>query len=245
MESQITETYFLSAARCTPEDELPLPALVQKLIDIATLHANRIDIGYDRLIKNNCAWVLSRVAIEMERWPGINESYSVTTWIVSLNRFYSDRAFRICDSDGNVIGHALTTWVAIDIDARRPANLLSLFPEELPVKGDIPPVKPFVRHSQIEIADEVTPYTFCYCDIDCNRHVNTTRYVELLLNRFDLGFFDENRISRFEIAFQNEAHFGDLVDVKIARSDNNEFRLEIADEKRTLTRAAITVTPRS
>ena len=37
-----------------------------------------------------------------------------------------------------------------------------------------------------------------YCDVDFNRHVNSSRYIELLLVRWSLDFHDRNRLTRFE-----------------------------------------------
>lgn len=221
-----TRNFFLTAGRCNAEGVLPLQALVQCLIDIATEHANRLDIGYDRLIMHNCTWVLSRIAIEMESYPGINSGFSITTWIVKSNRLYSDRAFRISDNNGNVIGYALTTWVAIDITERKGVNLDKIFVEGLPDTGEIPPVEPFRRQSVISEPDSVIPYTFRYTDIDCNRHVNSTRYIELLLNSFDICFFDSHVFSRIEIAYHAEAYFGQQVDV-MKKHSNNEIRADI------------------
>lgn len=229
-----TKNFFLTAGRCNAEGVLPLQSLVQCLIDIATEHANSINIGYDRLIRHNCTWVLSRIAIEMESYPGINNGFSITTWIVKSNRLYSDRAFRITDSNGNVTGYALTTWVAIDISERKGANLDKIFEEGLPDTGVTPPVLPLKRHSAISNPDCVIPYTFRYTDIDCNRHVNSTRYVELVLNSFDLDFFDAHTFSRIEIAYHAEAYFGQQVNV-IKESEGTDIRADITRDGDILT----------
>lgn len=77
MESNIkeyTQKFYLVAGDCNPEKELPLTMLMNRVIEIATVHANMWGIGYDALIKNNHAWVLSRVAVEMKRYPKVNEN---------------------------------------------------------------------------------------------------------------------------------------------------------------------------
>ena len=48
---------------------MPVWLLTERIIDVATEHANSWEVGYARLIIDNQAWVLSRVAIEMKRWP--------------------------------------------------------------------------------------------------------------------------------------------------------------------------------
>ena len=57
-------------------------------------------------------------------------------------------------------------------------------------------------------------------DIDLNRHVNSTRYVELILNQMNLADFDDYFLSRFEIEYRREAHYNDTVEVASSVVDN-------------------------
>ena len=66
-------------------------------------------------------------------------------------------------------------------------------------------------------ADSVD-YTFMYCDIDFNRHVNTVRYVTMLLNRFSLREMDETQINRLDMAFMREGRYDEPVTVLRADS---------------------------
>ena len=66
-------------------------------------------------------------------------------------------------------------------------------------------------------------YTFKYCDIDYYRHVNTVRYVQMLLNRFSLEFFDTHEIERMELTFMRESLYGQTV--AINRADNGSETL--------------------
>ena len=56
-----------TAADCNAQSQLPLPLIVQRVIDIATYHANHLNIGFDRLERENKRWVLTRLTIEMAR----------------------------------------------------------------------------------------------------------------------------------------------------------------------------------
>ena len=78
---EYTESYFLPAGECNPQQEMPVTLVARRIIDIATMHANLLDVGYARLVEDGLTWVLSRLSIEMYRYPGINESYSLSTWL--------------------------------------------------------------------------------------------------------------------------------------------------------------------
>ena len=69
------------------------------------------------------------------------------------------------------------------------------------------------------------PYRFQVSDIDVNRHVNSSRYVELIINQMDLDTYDRFFVSRFEIEYRHEAHYGDEVEVCSAFSAEGDALL--------------------
>lgn len=215
-ESQYTKSYFLTAGECNAEGRMPLNLLIARLIEVATEHANSLGIGYAALIKLNLAWVLSRVSVEIVRMPGINETYSLTTWIESTNRLFSERCFEITDSEGNILALSRTTWAAIDITSRRPSNPGAFGDIMFPSDPKPCPVSPAPRLRDLPEDTETESYTFRYCDLDFNRHVNTVRYVDLILNHWQLDWFDRYDISRFDITFVQECHFGDTISLRVS-----------------------------
>jgi len=195
---------------------MPLTLLINRLIEVATLHANQIGIGYAFLTLEHQTWVLSRVAVEMKRYPGVNEHYSISTWISSISRLFSERDFEISGDEGEVIGHARTVWAVIDTRTRQVGDIsrISWVKELIPAR-ECPVEKPSRLHP-VRMPDSGTEvpegfreakYRFQYTDIDFNRHVNSSRYIELLLNQWSLDFHDANRLTRFEIAYIHEARY--------------------------------------
>lgn len=160
--------------------------LVQNIIEVATEHANMLGIGFTRLSAERNIWVLSRLTYELKRYPAMHNHYSLTTWVEDFNRHFSNRCFEIRVNDNETIGYVRTLWAAINIDTRKAADLTSLsditnFINDKPC--------PIARQSRIKPDGNptaTTDYTFQVCDIDCNRHVNSGRYVELIVNQNDL-----------------------------------------------------------
>lgn len=121
-----SKSWLLTPGECNCEKEMPVWLMTERIIDVATEHANSWGVGYARLILDNQAWVLSRVAIEMKRWPKVNETYTLSTWVEDYNRHFSERNIEVTDTDGNVIGHARTVWVVIDLTTRQSCDISSL-----------------------------------------------------------------------------------------------------------------------
>lgn len=205
--------YHLTAAQCNAQRELAPSQLVQQIIEVATEHADLLGVGFKDLQTNGNLWVLSRVAIDMKRYPHLYEDYSLATWIESYNRHFSERNIEISSDSGEIIGYARTIWVAININTRRPADLSYIshisdtvcdHPCPIPKQGKIRPADP---------PQMCHPYRFQVSDIDVNRHVNSSRYVELVINQMDLETYDSFFVSRFEIEYRREAHYGDEMEV--------------------------------
>ena len=222
MEKVYTHNYFLTAAECDAQRGMSLPLLVERVIETATEHANSLHIGFDDLERHHIGWVLSRLSVEIDRWPAVNTSYGLTTWIVDLRRLYSTRAHEITDGEGNVIGRVRTIWAAIDTELRTAADLSVLDSEAFVCPGrecELPQVR---RLAALGDDAESFKYCFRYSDIDINRHVTSRRYVELALNCCPMEWYDANRIIRFDINFHHEALCGQGVEMRSRLDEDGE-----------------------
>ena len=71
-------------------------------------------------------------------------------------------------------------------------------------------------------------YRFRYTDLDFNQHVNTVRYVELLMNQCHIDYWTKKRLNRFEISFSKECTYNQ--EVNLLLTDNNgDIRIDIND----------------
>lgn len=81
IQSLFSQSYELTAGECDPEGRMPISLLAERLIEVATEHADGLGIGYGALKTINIGWVLSRMSIEMQQYPGINDEYTIASWI--------------------------------------------------------------------------------------------------------------------------------------------------------------------
>lgn len=248
-ETDYTNSYLLTAGECNPEHELSVSMIADKIIEVATEHANLLGVGYADLIKHGQAWVLGRLSIEMAENPQVNTDYSLTTWIASTNRRFSERNFQLSDTEsGRSYGYARSIWMAIDIN-KRTAGDISRFTQlndlisghPCPIEG-IPHLRPLTGQTRC------SSYTFRYCDCDYNRHVNSVRYIDLILNQWPLEFHDANRTRRLDICYQHESHCGDVAEIVLEETADDNGVLtaecEIRVGSTACVRARIVFTPR-
>lgn len=228
---KLSRTFFLSAGEVNAEGRMALPLLTAKIIDIATEHANSLGIGNPDMRHLGYGWVLSRIAIEISRYPRVNEQYTLSTWIESWNRHFSVRNFMIADADGKACGYASSIWMVLNWNTRENAGTSHLNLDPAMILGESAPIARMGKHRQIvEPGDEIhngalvanapsKTYTFGYSDLDFYRHVNTVRYVSMLLNCFTLEEMDNTEIERLEMSFLREGRYGETVKLMQCRSD--------------------------
>lgn len=231
--------YYVDPPQSNGQGEVPLTLLVRWLLDSATCHAEQLDIGYSTLIRSNKVWVLARLAVEMTSYPKIREHVKVETWVEDVNKHFSTRNFCFSGDNGVVYGYARTVWSVIDLDSRTSVDLTSFnyfgqysdsreCPIERPAK--IRPVE----------SEHPVSYRVKQSDIDLNRHVNSVKYIEHVLDIFPLQVYDENMISRFEINYISEARFGEELFLHCVKNDKEENVFEIKNnESGTLCRGKV------
>ncbi len=234
--------YLLTAGESNASGRMPVTLLMERIIETATEHANALGIGYATLIEGGIGWVLSRVSFEMKRYPAINEEYSLTTWIEGYNRRFSERNFEMHGGDGSVIGYARTIWVAMDFKTRTVADLSRYEKDLFPVVKRDCPIAPAPRLALLGDDCEHKEYTFRYCDIDFNRHVNTVRYLVMILNQWSMEHYDRNIVGRLDMMFHHECHYGETVSLRIGTTEGGDVCEIVRDGIRAVT-ARIRWTP--
>lgn len=80
---------------------------------------------------------------------------------------------------------------------------------------------PFSRFPK-KIADMDYRYTYTvrYTDLDKSRHMNNLLYINLFLNAFDLEFFEQNRITDFEIHYLNQCFCMEDIEVYVKQEED-------------------------
>ena len=221
--------YPVNSNQVNAQKELPVSAMAAYLIDAASRHAEKWGFGFRHLIQNNHAWVLARLAFEVERYPQVDEVLTVETWVEGINKHFSTRNFRMLDQNLNIIGYGRSVWSVIDFNTRESVDLScygvierlvqdSACPIERP--GRIPPVKVEQgRHYRVQVSD-----------LDINRHMTSARYIDHLLDLFSLDKFDQNRVGRFEVQFLNEALYDENVVLLKEKLKQDESILEMRNE---------------
>ena len=221
-------TYEFTAEpfHCDFSGRMFLGHLGNQMLNAADFHSTDRGFGMKYLMTIQRSWVLSRLAIEMDEMPGQHERYTVETWVESAMKFFTNRNFRVSGSDGRVYGYGRSVWAMIDTGTRQPCDVYSIDNGAINdwIVDDKPcPVEKGGRVKMEHNAELVKTLDICYNDIDINGHVNSIKYIEHVLDLWDIAWYREHRLKRFEIAYVAEAHQGDQLSFYREQTAENEY----------------------
>jgi acyl-ACP thioesterase len=208
---------------------LTLGVLGNHLLNCAGFHATERGFGMARLNEENYTWVLSRLAIELDELPLQYEKFTVQTWVEAVYRLFTDRNFAILDKDGRKIGYARSVWAMINLNTRKPADLLSLHNGSIVDYVCTEEPCPIEKPSRIKVVNREPAGSLLakYGDIDVNGHVNSIRYIEHILDLFPMERYKRQRIRRFEMAYVAESYYDDLLTLYMDELSDGEFNVEV------------------
>ncbi len=217
----MTFRYTLTAADLDPQGELPLSHLVKMIIEGSTLHANDLGVGYDRLITRGHAWVLRRLSLGIARMPGMGDSFSMTTRVESVGPLSSERLFELRSDSGEILVLARTSWVVIDVMKRRLVPLGDLTELNAIASQFEPNVAHGPRPRVSRTPDRKFSINVRYSDLDINRHVTTSRYVDYVDDAFTPEWHSTNRITALDISFMRETMPGEPMEASVTDGNSH------------------------
>lgn len=208
---------------------LTLGVLGNYLLNCAGFHAAERGFGIASLNEHHYTWVLSRLAMEMTDYPAQYETFTIQTWVENVYRLFTDRNFELLDQAGKTIGYARSVWAMIDLDSRRPVDLLNMHEGHI-LDYVCDKACPIEKPERVKVAAGLEPVQVRearYSDIDINGHVNSVKYIEHILDLFPIELFERKRISRFEIAYVAECRYGDQLSFYVEEHGPDDYHVEI------------------
>ncbi len=206
------ENYYIDASMIAPSQEATLTSICNFLQLIAGHHAEHHNLGFEGMAKNNQAWVLNKLRVEMSSFPKWRSTITVHTWVHLMKGPFSYRNFEIYHQ-GQLIGSASTLWVALNTTTHRPARVkvvtLPIINDKLPPSGIASKIK---IPTDLELL-RTENHTVVYSDLDVLYHVNNVKYIEWILNSY--GVSERKLAPKFlEVNYLQETLADDIVEIK-------------------------------
>lgn len=165
-------------------------------------------LGFDvpTLNAQGLTWMLHKLHIVVNRVPGQGDTVRFETWPSGIDRFFAFRDYRVLSGDGDVLIHATSEWMVIDINRRCPVRLPACVTENAASCVDI------VREITFDVDTKNMPgeyensryFTATYDNIDFNKHVTQATYVRWVTNSLSYEFLKGHELREVEIVYEHE-----------------------------------------
>ena len=223
---------------CDFSDHLFFGHLGNALLNAADFHSNDRNYGMHYLNTIHRTWVLSRLVMEMEQMPVAYEKFAIETWVEGAMRYFTSRNFAVKSLDGDkVYGYGRSVWAMIDTDTRQPADILDVQGGLLNKYVETDKPCPIDKPGRVRMghgATLVRTIETYYNDVDVNGHINSVKYIEHILDLFDIAWYRQYRLQRMEVAYVAEAHQGDRLSLWLEKESEGAYFVRITrdDEKK-------------
>lgn len=213
MVKSYTKEYELHYFNVDSNLKCTMSTIINILSDIGTRQSEELGGGMRELLKDNITWVFYNYNINVFRYPVYGEILSVKTEPIGFKKFYALRKYEIKDSSGEVIISANSIFLLIDLEKRRaikvPKKQYEIYGADEDIKIDFK-LPRLAKPSENKYEDI---FRVRYTDIDCNKHVNNTKYIEWAIETLPENIVNNYKLVDLKVTFQKECKYGESVHV--------------------------------
>lgn len=224
MEPIYQKSYTISSTAVDRYSRLKPTEVLCYAQEVAVEHCNRLHVSVVSSEQQELFWAIIRHRVQITRLPMEGETIRVETWPMPTTRSAYPRSTVAYDEQGEEIFRTLGLWVLMDRQSRSMVlpgksgvDLQGLLRgNELTVPGSLVPK--MLEHHMSHIAR--------YSELDCNGHVNNTKYMDWICDLLPSAFHKEHPVKEFTICYHTEALEGQELDLNWELQDGPTLRVD-------------------
>jgi len=206
------DRYPIHSYEIDQQSRLSFVSTINYFQESAWRNAESLGVGFHDLALKDRFWVLSRLYVEMYRYPLWGDTIQLETWPKGIESLFALRDFRIKSADGKeLLGAGASAWLIIDGSTHRLQRVEQ-------VCGGLPRYpQSAVEHKlgKIALPSTMTSYSRIfagYTDVDINNHVNNVSYLNWAVNHLPVEN-DKLTVRSAELNFLSEARLRSPVEI--------------------------------
>jgi len=219
------ENYQIRSYEVDCRNRLSILSLFSFMQEAASKHAGALGVSIHQLHAENYTWLLSRLKIKIAAYPGWNDPIQVNTWPSGTQQLFALRDFKMNGTDHQTIAAAISAWLVIDLQKRRPVRIAPFVERLKPIEGSHILDDRLDKLPALSNPAHEKSFVVRYSDLDINQHANNVKFVEWLVEGVPAGTLNTLVPSEFEINFLAEAFYNDKIIATCGsqNSENTEF----------------------
>lgn len=206
------QRFKLNFTQCYANGLLKYNELSNLLQLTAAAHAEQHGYGAMDMIKQEQAWVLSRIRLEIAALPKFLEEITVHTWIADFQGNRLTRNFEVYDAEKCIVS-ASSLWVVLDLKTRRPGQLYKAVAEELILSERSATKAPVKRIDKAATYAKEAAYRVKLSDLDIVNHVNNVKYTDWCLDTLPAELVLQRSYKSLDMNYLRELHLEQEVNI--------------------------------
>jgi len=234
-----SETFKIRTYDMDAGGRASIQAVCNYLQEIASMHAAALGFSVTELFRRNLTWVLSRLHVQMHRFPRWGDTITIETWPSTMTGLFALREFVLRDDATETIGLATTSWMIIDLNTKKAIEIPDFIrsvriPEKKRALED-----PF---SKLPLPGEQLyqqRFDVRRSDLDINQHVNNVSYIEWAVEAIQADYMRDHCISGLEVSYRAECHYGDRIISKCGKYDDEPTFIHLLEREQDHQQVAV------
>lgn len=209
--SLYVENFKVRSYEIDSRGQASIQSVCRYLGEIAGNHAHRLGASVTVLRSKRLTWVLSRLHVQMKKYPNWGESIRIETWPSGRENLFGLRDFNIFSGKGEHIGAATTSWMVIDLTRKKPIPLPD-FIAQIPIPKRPRAIDdPFEKLAGLENITTSKAFNVRLSDLDTNQHVNFVNYIEWAIETVPAATWKDFRLEGLQVSYRAESRFNDRI----------------------------------
>lgn len=211
MKTKWLTTYHLDVFNVDHRGRANFVSYFNFMQESALKHAHHLGFGSSDLLEKNLLWVVTRFELHTFSEVEWDHDVVVETWSRGLIGPYAFRDFIIKKSNGELLAKASSSWIPIDVIKRKSVALKAEDLDSSTSHNEDVGIEPRKIHYKPIDDEKLMSFSVRYSDLDINRHVNNTKYIQWIYDALSLEEIDTMTFKNFAINYNNEAKLGDTI----------------------------------
>jgi acyl-ACP thioesterase len=222
LDSFFEQSKLVNAYDVDINNRLKINTLFNYLQDVASMHADSLNLGFNDLIVNNLGWVLSWAKVQIDENPEFGATIKIRTWPKCRYKLFSLREFIVYNDSGKVLYRVSTAWLLINVKTKRITDIKNL-PQQIYYQPDQYAINEFPEKITSDKVKEILFFKkIRYTDLDINQHVNNTQYIELILDCYSAEYHKNNHLQSLTVSFISESFYDDDLEIRFVPKGSKE-----------------------
>lgn len=230
-QTKLTQEHYLRAQDVDINGTWMPSSIFVRMQEIAEDNAAAVGAGrVDMIDSLGYAWVLTRMYVEMDKYPRIGDTIKVSTWPLKPTKLFFSRQFSFEALNGELLGKASSQWILFDVAERQIKRSCELgdYPYDPELPRMLPEPKKLILPKNVPA---VAKRTVLYSDVDMNVHMNNTKYLNWICELFSSGWLTSKYLKSIRINYIGETHIDQIVELHKAEADGGFYIYGTSDGK--------------